>query len=176
MGLGAAQVDDRGTNQDEGEERTHAHQFAQHVDRRHGSDDGDEAADDEMADIGRPQRRMNAREQRRQQAVVRHGREDAALAIEQDEDDGGEPDQRAQLDEQREPFMADDAHALGRRIGHVQLGIRHQSGQHGGDGDVEDGRDHERPQNADRHVALRQFRFLRGGRDGVKADEGEEHD
>ena len=33
----------------------------------------------------------------------------------------------------------------------------------------------QRAEDADRHVALRLLRLLRGGGDGIEADEGEEH-
>ena len=160
-GVGRPQIDDRDADQDKGEQCADAHELAQDVDRRHGGDDRDKAADDELAYVRGPEPRMDPREQGRQKTVFRHRRENPALAVEQDEDDGGEPDQRAQLDEQREPFEADDAHALDYGVGHVQLGIRHQAGQHRSDGDVEDGRRRERAQDADRHVALRPPRLLR---------------
>ena len=86
------------------------------------------------------------------------------------------PGQRADLDEHREPGHADDVDGLGDRVRDVELGVGHQARHHGRHQHIEDRADHERAENADRHVALRQFGFLRGGRDGVKADEGEEHD
>ena len=46
FGFGGPQVDDRGADQDEGEERADAHELAQDIDRRHGSDNRDQAADD----------------------------------------------------------------------------------------------------------------------------------
>ncbi len=119
---------------------------------------------------------MDAGDHRRQQPVGGHGGEDPALAIEQHQDHGGDPDQRAQIDEQREPGQADGTQAQDDRIGHVQLAIRHQAGQHRGHGDVEHGRDGERTQDADRHVALRPARLLGAVRDRVEPDIGDEHD
>ena len=41
---------------------------------------------------------------------------------------------------------------------------------------VEDGADDQRPEDADRHVALGVLGLLRRGRDGIEADVGEEDD
>ena len=53
---------------------------------------------------------------------------------------------------------------------------RGDAAQHVGEQHVENGAEDERAENADRHVALRISRFLRGGRDRVETDIGEEDD
>ena len=86
------------------------------------------------------------------------------------------PVERAELDEHGKPGKADDVDALGDRVRHVKLGIGHQARQHGRHGDVEDTvqmiSEPRMPIGMSRCGCLR---FLRGGRDGVEADEGEEH-
>jgi hypothetical protein len=104
----------------------------------------------------------------------RHGEEDARLAQQHDQHHGCQPEDRADLDQQRAPTDAGCVDAQRHRIGNIQRLVVHQAGQHGGNQDVEDGADHQRAENADRHILLRILRLLGRGRDGVKADVGEE--
>jgi hypothetical protein len=60
-----------------------------------------------------------------------------------------------------------------RRVALHVLVVDH-AGQHDGEGDIKDGADDERAHDAARDVALRVLRLLRGGRDRVEADIGEE--
>ena len=61
-----------------------------------------------------------------------------------------------------------DAHR--HRVAYVQRLVAHQSGQRQRDHDVQDGADHQRAQDADRHIALRILRLLRRRRYSVEAD------
>src|SRR6185369_3033656 len=63
--------------------------------------------------------------------------------------------------------------ARNRRF-NVDLAPRNHSGENCGYSDVQDGADQQRGDNANRQVALRIFRFLRGSGNGVKSDVGEE--
>ena len=58
----------------------------------------------------------------------------------------------------------------------LELIVRHHAGQDGDDGDVQDRADHQRGDDADRHVALRVLGFLGVRGDGIEADVGEEDD
>ena len=58
--------------------------------------------------------------------------------------------------------------------GTFRASIVHQAGQHARHQDVENGADHQRSQDADRHVALGILRLLRGRRNRVKSNVGEE--
>ena len=62
------------------------------------------------------------------------------------------------------------------RVGHVELGVLHDAGEHQRHDDVEHRADGERAEDADRHVALRVLGLLRRGGDRVEPDVGEEHD
>ena len=62
------------------------------------------------------------------------------------------------------------------RVGDVEPLVADDADEHGRDGDVDDGADRERDEDADGHVALGIPRLLRGGGDGVETDVGEEHD
>ena len=62
----------------------------------------------------------------------------------------------------------------GNRIGHIQNAVFDQASEHARHQDVKNRADNQGSQNADGHVAPGIFRFLRGGRDGVKSDVGEE--
>ena len=54
--------------------------------------------------------------------------------------------------------------------------VGNHSSQQAGNQDVKNGADHQRSEDADGHVLLRVLGFLRGGRDGVESDVGEEDD
>ena len=59
-------------------------------------------------------------------------------------------------------------------VGNIQCFIAHHARHDSGDQDVEERANHQRAQDSDGHVALRIFRFLRRGGDGIEADVGEE--
>ena len=62
------------------------------------------------------------------------------------------------------------------RIRHVELAVRHNAGRDCRNENVENRASQERADDADGHVPLRIFRFLRRGADRVKPDVGEEDD
>ena len=57
---------------------------------------------------------------------------------------------------------------------YVELVVADDAGEHEADRHVQHRADHERPEDADRHVAFRVLGLLRGGRDCIKADIGKE--
>ena len=62
------------------------------------------------------------------------------------------------------------------RISHIQRRVGNDSSQQAGNQNVKNGADDQRSQNADGHVLLRIFGFLRRRRDGIESDIGEEDD
>ncbi|GCC49236.1 hypothetical protein chiPu_0033601, partial [Chiloscyllium punctatum] len=106
---------------------------------------------------------------------MRHGAEDPRLRQQHDEDHRRQPEQDAELDEGTEPADADSIDADRDRIRHAEPVIRHDAGQHESNRNIERSADHERAEDADRHVALRPLRLLRRGRDRIEADIGEEN-
>src|SRR6188474_1815417 len=73
------------------------------------------------------------------------------------------------------PNEMNRAKSCGQRLGCSQLLIRNNSGQHGGDEDVQHGANGQRGNHADRHVTLGVASLLCGCRDGIKANVGEEN-
>ena len=125
--------------------------------------------------VGGAESRVHHRGHRWQQPVARHGVEDPGLAQQQDQDDGAQPENDADVHDRRKPFDADGVDADRDGIGHIELVVGNDAGEHQGDRHVERRADHERTENADRHVALRVDGLLRRGRNRVEADIGEEH-
>src|SRR4051794_10582001 len=75
-----AQDDDADADQQEREQRSDVGQIDHRVERREKRRDPDENAGDDRGYVRRPELRMDAREERRQQTVARYGEEDARLA------------------------------------------------------------------------------------------------
>ena len=119
-------------------------------------------AGDDRAEIRRPEPRMDRREDRRQQTVAAHREEDARLAQQRDEHRAEQSEERAHLDDRAEPLQARRVDADRQRIRDVQLAdtARCRSSTIA-TSDVDHRADRERPENADRHVALRILRLLR---------------
>ena len=113
---------------------------------------------------------MNLRRPFGQQAVPGHGEEDARLAQQHDQHHGCQAEDRADLHQQRAPAHARCVNAQRHWIGDIQQLVVHQAGQHGGDQDVEDGADHQRTEDADRHIPLRILGFLGRRGNSVEAD------
>ena len=111
-----------------------------------------------------------------QKAVARHGEEHAGLPQQHDQHHAAQAGNRAELHEDAAPAHAGVIDADGHRIGDVQCGVRHNAGEKAGNENIEDGADHQRTENADGHIPLRIFRFLRGGGNRVESDVGEEND
>ncbi len=86
----------------------------------------------------------------------------------------GQPGQRAELDQHREPRPADAVHRQRDRVGHAELAIRHQPGQHRAGGDVQHGAHRQRAKDAHWHVAAGIARLGRGGGNGLETEIGEE--
>ena len=74
------------------------------------------------------------------------------------------------------PGQADLAEGVRNRRVDVDLVVGDHAGEHGGDGDVENGAEHQRGDDADGHVARRIAGLLGVGRDRIEADVGEEDD
>ena len=68
-----------------------ADQFAEHLYRHQRGGDGDNKADERLAEVGCLEPRVNPRKQPGQQAVIGHRVENAALPVQQDQDHGGQP-------------------------------------------------------------------------------------
>ena len=164
-----AEADER-----EGEEGADAAKFADKADRGEAGGDHDAHAGHQRDAGGRTELRVHLAERDRQKAVLGHREEDAGLAEHQDEDDRAQAEDGAELDERGEPGEAHGVDALGDRLGDVELVVGDDAGEHVSHEDVEHRADGEGAEHADRHVALRVLGFLRGGRDGVEADVGEE--
>ena len=118
---------------------------------------------------------MDARGDGRQQTIARHGIKNSRLAEHHHQDHRSQAEDDADLEDRRKETHADGVDPDGDRIRHVELVVRHNPGQHEADRDIEHRAYRQRAENPDRHVALRVLGFLRGGRNGVEPDIGEEH-
>ena len=65
--------------------------------------------------------------------------------------------------------------ANGKRITHIEKLVIDQAAKNADHQNIENGADHQRTQNADRHIARGILGFLRRSGNGVKADIGEEN-
>ena len=70
--------------------------------------------------------------------------------------------------------MADPLHCERHRVGHIQLVVAHQPGEHQRHENVEHSTDAQRPQNAGRHVLLGVLGLLRRRAYRIEADVSEE--
>ncbi len=109
-----------------------------------------------------------------QEAVARHRIEDARLTVERNEHDAGEAGHGGDVHRLHAPgeARAGGLDGDGRGVGHVEVFVAHEPRHRDGHQDVENRADDERQQDADGHIALRVFRFLRRDRDAVEADVG----
>ena len=97
---------------------------------------------------------MHGRSPLGQQSVLRHGVEDARLAEQHHQHHRGEAEDGADLHQQRSPAHPGRVDCESHRSRHVQRLVAHQAGQNQRDQDVKNGADHQRSENADRHIAL----------------------
>ena len=135
-------------------------------------------ADDRRDDVGRAEPRVHLRERRWQQAVTRHGEDHPALPEQQDHHDDDDADDRADRDEIGDacPAHGGERGRQRRGVGRVDLGVVLHPGEDERDAQYSTVQIAQRAEDADRHVALRVAGLLRGRRDHVEADEGEEDD
>ena len=124
---------------------------------------------------------MRLAEDLRHETIAAHRVEHARLAEQHHKDDRRETGQNRDRHELAEPRVAGhEGHdRLGDRrflTGRAEELDRRHTAQHVREEHVENRADHQRTENADRHVLLRVLGFLRRGRDGVESDEREEHD
>ena len=161
----------------EGQQSPDAHQFPHDTQGQQATGQGHASPRQRRAFVGRPEARVDVAKSLGEQPVMSHGIEHAGLAQHHHQDDRGRAEQRADFDDGRKP------HARGRRIDgegqrirHIQLPEGRQTRQNQNHGNVKHGANPERTQDANRHVALRVSRFLRGRGDRVKPNVGEEDD
>src|SRR5205823_2678398 len=171
----AAQHNDANAHEDEGEERPDAHELAEQSNRQQAGSEGDDRSGEDRAQVWRAEAGVDDAEERRQQTIAAHGVKDARLGEQLNEHRTEETEQRAHLDHGTEPLEARRVDAHGEGIGDVQTVIADDAEEYDRDGDVNDGADRERAEDADGHVALRVLRFLGGRRDGIEADVSKEH-
>ncbi len=137
---------------------------------------GDDDADVDGGQIRSAKARVDLSGPGADQAVARHGVEHPGLPQEHDQHHRAQPEHRAQGDERPEPGkLADPLDRIGHGMGHVELGVVHQTRERERHKHVQDGADDQRPQNADRHVPLRVLGLLRRGADRIEPDVGEEN-
>ncbi len=91
------------------------------------------------------------------------------------------PARIATVTDLREPFVtvhvfADRERDRGFAAGGAKILDRGDAAEHVGEEHVKNRAEDQRTKNADRHVAFRISRFLRGGRDGIESDVSEEDD
>ncbi len=120
---------------------------------------------------------VDARRPFRQQAVARHGKENPRLPILEHQEHRRHRHRRAERDDPPDALETGRLEGVCERVGRGgELTVRHHSREHRPDHDIDDGADGQTTENPDRQVALRVHGLLRGGRDRVEPDVGEEHD
>ena len=119
---------------------------------------------------------MDARDAGRQHAVARHHVEDPHLSeqrrqhhgrVSRDAADGNDPVERVILGDRAERI--EHRRAVGKPV------VAHHADRAKRQRDVEDSAEHEREDDADRHVALGPLRFFRRDRHRVESDVRKEH-
>src|SRR5262249_38046119 len=151
-------------------------EFTRFADVQNASKKRHSNAGDDGNDPGGLEPRVHGANESGQETVAGHGPKDACLSQHHHEDDGGEAGNGTQLYEARQPAQLSSVRRGGNRVRHVEVRIRGDAGGDARDQDVKHGTNNQGTNNADGHIALRVFGFLRGGADGVKADVGKEHE
>ena len=176
VGSRVAQDKDAAADDGKSEQRANAHQLRDDSHREQGRCDADGKTGGDRGDMGGAELRVDPGRSRRQQSVLGHREEDTGLAHKLDQHDRHQADDGCDLDQGRQPEETHgvDGHGHGRRD--VEVGVAHDAGEDEREGDVDRRAGEEGPQDADGHVPLGILGFLRGRRDGVEAEVGEEHD
>ena len=137
--------------------------------------EGNEYGADERDEVRRTVFRVNIRHCLRQEAVTRHREEDACLTKNVDDEGRDHTEENADRYEVCKPRVADEAEAVGNRIGAVKIRIVDRTREDKCHDGVNAETDKDRGDDADGETLLRCLALLRGGRNRIKAHEGEEH-
>jgi hypothetical protein len=106
VGLGPAQDDDPGVDEDEGEQRPDVDHLHDQPERHERGDQGGEAAEADGQLDWCPETRVDVRPRLRHQAIASHREEDAGLAVQDDEQDTGDRHQSTERGKRsRQPRM-----------------------------------------------------------------------
>ena len=117
---------------------------------------------------------MNAGEILWQQTIPRHRHEDSRLPELEDEKHRGKSGERSGTDERLRPRFTGEGGRHRRRIPEINR-VFLNAGEHDRHEHVKQRANDQAGDHADRQIALRIFRFLRRGGDGIETDEGKEN-
>ena len=110
------------------------------------------------------------------ETVAAHRKEGTGLGIHHDQQHGCQAGNGPRAHDSRAEAIAQLTQDKRNRLGIIQLRIRYVAGHDRRHGDVEQGADQQRADDAGRHVMRRILRLLGRRRNGVHAEIGEEDD